>query len=413
MSARQGPLKDIRVLDFGQYIAGPGAGQLLSDLGAAVTKVENVCGDQARAIGVFGEAMIRAYNRDKSSLALDLTKPEARLIIHRLLADTDVLIHNFRPGAAERLGLGAETLREQYPGLVYGSVTGFGTNGPSGNRPGLDIAAQAEFGIMESTGEADGAPQRIGFAAVDVAAGNALATGIIAALFARTTTGRGAHVETSLMEAAVSMQAATWGEYTITGQPARRKGNGQTHAAPAADVVRVKDGRIVLSAYTSEKWAALCHAIKHPDLISDPRFEDNPARVAHRHELLATIGSALEDKTRAQAVELLLAHGIVCGAVRSFGEIETDQDLAASNLLVSVESASGKYTSPGMPFTLDGWRRTSSNEAPSLGEHNCRVLTDLGYTTPQIEQLHQSGTVSRQPTMTATGPRQEPKERLS
>ena len=132
----QGPLAGIKVLDFGQYIAGPGAGQVLSDLGATVIKVENLLGDQARSIGVFGEAMVRAFNRDKESLALDLRKPEARLVIHRLLADTDVLIHNFRPGAAERLGLGAEALREQYPALVYGSITGFGLGGPSGKQAG-------------------------------------------------------------------------------------------------------------------------------------------------------------------------------------------------------------------------------------------------------------------------------------
>jgi len=413
MSARQGPLKDIRVLDFGQYIAGPGAGQLLSDLGATVIKVENVRGDQARTIGIFGEAMIRAYNRDKSSLSLDLTQPDARLIIHGLLADTDVLIHNFRPGSAERLGLGAESLREQYPGLVYGSITGFGTKGPSGGRPGLDIAAQAEFGIMESTGEAGGAPQRIGFAAVDVAAGNALATGIMAALFERATTGRGAHVETSLMEAAVSMQAATWGEYTITGQPARRKGNGQTHAAPAADVVDVKDGSIVLSAYTAGKWAALCHTINHPEFIADPRFRDNAARVAHREEMLATLGAALNETTRDQAIELLLDNGIVCGAVRAFDEIETDEDLAASNLLVSVNCAEGSYTSPGVPFTLDGWRRTSSTEAPRLGEHNLKILTDLGYSTMQIEKLREAGAVFMQPSTTAAGARQSPTEGLS
>lgn len=404
MNRHKGPLAGIRVLDFGQYIAGPGAGQLLSDLGATVIKIENVRGDQARSIGVFGEAMVRAFNRDKESLALDLRKPEARLIIHRLLSETDVLIHNFRPGAAERLGLGPEALRSQYPGLVYGSITGFGLGGPSASRPGLDIAAQAEFGMMHSTGEADGDPQRVGFAVVDVAAANALATGIIAALFARTKTGQGAHVETSLLESAMAMQAATWGEYTITGKPAVRKGNGQAYAAPAADLVRVKDGMIVLSAYTAEKWAVLCNVIGHPELVTDPRFVDNPARVKHRSELLATLGSALQESTRTQAVELMLASGIVCGSVRSFDEIAVDPDLAASEIMVTVESANGNFTSPGVPFTLDGWRRTSSVEAPEVGAQNSRILGDLGYTDKQIEQLHTAGVVSMSPV--AAGPLQ-------
>lgn len=401
MNQHEGPLAGIRVLDFGQYIAGPGAGQLLSDLGATVIKVENVQGDQARSIGVFGEAMVRAFNRDKESLALDLRKPEARLVVHRLLSETDVLIHNFRPGAAERLGLGPEAMRSQYPGLVYGSVTGFGLRGPSAGRPGLDIAAQAEFGMMHSTGEADGDPQRVGFAVVDIAAANALATGIIAALFARTKTGQGAHVETSLLESAMAMQAATWGEYTITGKPSVRKGNGQAYAAPAADLVRVKDGMIVLSAYTAEKWAVLCDVIGHPELVADPRFMENPARVEHRSELLATLSSALQESTRNQAVELMLANGIVCGSVRSFDEIAVDQDLAASEIMVDVESATENYTSPGAPFTLDGWRRTSSVEAPHVGAHNARILGDLGYTDLQIEQLHALGAVSMPPVATA------------
>lgn len=393
---QHGPLEGIRVLDFGQYIAGPGAAQVLSDLGANVIKVENVQGDQARSIGVFGEAMIRAYNRDKVSVALDLSKPDSRMVLQRLLANTDVLIQNFRPGVAERLGLGPAELREKYPALVYGSVTGFGSRGPSSRRPGLDIAAQAEFGIMHSTGAADGEPQRIGFAAVDSAAANALATGILAALYARTGSGIGSHVETSLMESALSIQAATWGEYTISGQPARRKGNGQAHAAPAADLIHVRDGTIVLSAYTAEKWSKLCQVIERPEFTTDPRFKHNAGRVAHRSELLAALGTALAHLTRAEAVEMLLANGIVCGAVRSFDEIARDDDVAASKVLVDVRSENDEYTSPGVPFTLNGWRRTCSVPSPRLGQHNVQVLAELGYSDAQIEQMYASGAI-RQP----------------
>ncbi|MGH3652412.1 CaiB/BaiF CoA transferase family protein [Glutamicibacter sp.] len=389
-----GPLDGIRVLDFGQYIAGPGTGQMLSDLGATVIKIESVHGDQARNVGVFGEAMIRAFNRDKSSLAIDLRNPESRLVIHRLLTNTDVLIHNFRPGAAERLGLGSETLRKQYPALIYGSITGFGTSGPSVSRPGLDIAAQAEFGMMNITGEADSDPQRVGFAIVDVAAANAMAMGVLAALFERSRTGNGAHVETSLMESAMSMQAATWGEYSITGKPPMRKGNGQTYAAPAADVVHVKDGSIVVSAYTQDKWAALCNVIGHPEYSSDPRFIDNPARVAHRTDLLHTLSLAMKNKTRDQAVELLLANGIVCGSVRSYDEIAKDEDLIASKVMVDVRCETESYTTPGVPFTIDGWRKTKSEPAPQLGEHNTSILTELGYSQSQIEQLHETGVMA-------------------
>ncbi|WP_260850567.1 CaiB/BaiF CoA-transferase family protein [Rhodococcus sp. WB9] len=384
----RGPLTGIRVLDLGQYIAGPSACQTLADLGADVLKVESLRGDQARSIGTFGEAMVQAYNRDKRSIALDLSREEARVILHRLLAEADVLVQNFRNGSAERLGIGADELSRRYPRLVHGSVTGFGVNGPSSARPGLDIAAQAEFGLMHATGEADGEPQRLGLPAADVTAANALATGILAALYRRTSTGRGAHVQTSLMEATLAMQAANWGEYTITGQAPRRKGNGQAHAAPAADVVSLTDGKIVLSAYTDEKWSALCHLIDRPDMIDDPRFVDNPARVAHRHALLTTLSEAFGTMTRDQTVERLRSAQIVCGAIRSFDDLAEDKDVVASGVLVDVAGADGtSFTSPGLAFTLDGRRRTTSVAAPATGQHTSAVLHELGYTDEEVAGL--------------------------
>lgn len=395
MMATGGPLAGIRVLDLGQYIAGPSAAQTLSDLGADVIKIESLAGDQARGIGDFGQAMVRAFNRDKRSVSLDLTHAAALRILHRMLEDTDVLIQNFRTGSAERLGLGAEELMRRYPRLVYASVTGFGTRGPSRARPGLDIAAQAEFGMMHTTGAAEGEPQRIGFHAVDVAAANALVTGVLAALFTRTATGRGTHVETSLLEAALASQAASWGEYTVTGRAPRRKGNGQALAAPAADAVETSDGTIVLSAYTTPKWSALCTVIGRPDMIEDPRFLDNPARVANRQELLSALSEALSTKTRAQAVELLLAAGIVAGAVRSFEEIAEDKDVVASEVLVDVAGPDGSsFTSPGLPFTLDGRRRTTSTDAPAPGQHTAAVLADLGFTDDEIGALLESRVIA-------------------
>lgn len=383
-----GPLAGIRVLDLGQYIAGPSAAQSLSDLGADVIKIESLAGDQTRGIGAFGDSMMRAFNRDKRSIALDLSHETGNAIMHRLLEGADVLIQNFRVGSAERLGLGAEELMERYPGLIYASVTGFGTRGPSRARPGLDIAAQAEFGMMHTTGVADGEPQRIGFHAVDTAAANALVAGILAALYTRTTTGRGTHVETSLMESALSVQAAAWGEYTVTGVAPSRKGNGQPYAAPAADTFEASDGTIVISAYTPQKWSTLCDLIGRPDMIDDPRFVDNPARVANRPAMVAAINEALADRTRDEAVELLLEAGIVAGSVRSFDEIVEDKDVLASGVLVDVAGPDGSsFTSPGLPFTLDGRRRTASVSAPRLGQHTGALLEGLGFSSAEIDDL--------------------------
>ncbi|NKY87690.1 CaiB/BaiF CoA transferase family protein [Nocardia veterana] len=394
MSTR-GPLHGIRVLDFGQYIAGPSAGQTLADLGADVVKVESLRGDQARGVGTFGRAMVQAYNRDKRSLAIDLARPEGKGVLHALLERADVLIQNFRADSAERMGLGAESLRAQYPRLIYAGITGFGTRGPSRRRPGLDIAAQAEFGLMHTTGPADGSPQRVGFAVADVSAANALAMGILAALYERHSTGRGAQVETSLMEAVLSMQAATWGEYQLTGIPLRRKGNGQANAAPAADLLEVADGAVVLSAYTDDKWAALCTLIDRPDMIEDPRFADNPARVRNRGELLAALNDAFAGMTREQATKLLQSAGIVCGAVRAFDEVAVDPDVSAAGVLVSVAGRDGgEITFPGCPFTIDGRRRTVSRPAPAVGEDSARILREVGYSDEDITVLVEAGVIS-------------------
>ena len=391
----RGPLHGIRVLDFGQYIAGPSAGQTLADLGADVVKVESLRGDQARGVGTFGRAMVQAYNRDKRSLAVDLTRPEGKAVLHRLLAQTDVLIQNFRADSAERMGLGVDTLCARYPRLIYAGVTGFGAHGPSRERPGLDIAAQAEFGLMHTTGPADGGPQRVGFAVADVSAANALAMGILAALYERRETGRGAHVQTSLMEAVLSLQAATWGEYQLTGIPLRRKGNGQANAAPAADLLELVDGAVVVSAYTADKWAALCTLIERPDMIEDPRFADNPARVRHRGELLAALNEAFAGMTRARAAGLLQSAGIVCGAVRGFDEIAADADVAAAGVLVSVVGSDGsEMTVPGSAFTIDGHRRTASRPAPEVGEDSARILREAGYHDEDIADLVERGVVA-------------------
>ncbi|SEG37159.1 Crotonobetainyl-CoA:carnitine CoA-transferase CaiB [Saccharopolyspora kobensis] len=383
-----GPLTGIRVLDLGQYIAGPCAAQVLGDLGAEVLKVESLRGDQARHIGPFGEAMVQAYNRDKRSIALDLRDPDGRRVLHRLLGTADVLVQNFRPGSAEQLGIDAETLRREHPRLICASVTGFGSRGPSRERPGLDIAAQAEYGLMHATGAADGEPQRVGFPVADVTAANALATGVLAALLERERSGRGAHVETSLLEAVISAQAATWGEYVLTGTAPRRKGNGQANAAPAADVLALTDGAIVLSAYTAEKWAALCELVGRPDMVDDPRFADNGARVRNRPEMLAALRSAFAGMTREQAITALRAAGIVCGAVRSFDEVAADADVACSNVMVEVTDRSGRrVTSPGTAFTLDGLRRTASAAAPAVGADTAEVLRELGYPDEAISDL--------------------------
>ncbi|MFJ8825447.1 CaiB/BaiF CoA transferase family protein [Streptomyces sp. NPDC102467] len=392
------PLAGLRVIDFGQYIAAPGAGQNLADLGADVIKVEPLTGDQARGIGHFGTAMVRANNRGKRSLAVDLRHPAGHTVARELVASADVLLHNFRHGVSERLGLDPDTLLARHPRLVYGFVTGFGTRGPSARRVGLDIAAQAEFAVMDVTGEAGGDPQRVGFTIADVLAAQALTSGVLAALLQRAGTGRGDVVETSLMEAVVHAQAATWAEYELTGEAPRRRGNGQALAAPAADLVRTRDGgALVVSAYTTEKFAALCVAIGRPSLVTDPRFASNPERVRHREELLDILHRTLGQLDRTTALEKLRAAGIVCGAVRRFDEVVDDADVRASGLIAHCSYDPGEGpggTAPTTPFSLGGRRPATTPPAPDVGEHTVRVLAELGRSEKEIRALTEAGVVA-------------------
>lgn len=391
------PLAGIRVVDFGQFIAAPGAGQNLADLGAEVIKVEPPAGDQARRIGTFGMAMVRANNRAKRSLAIDLRTLDGSQVVAELIASADVLLHNFRPGVVEQLRLDADTLTSRHPRLVYGSVSGFGSRGPSARRAGLDIAVQAEFAVMNLTGEADGDPQRVGFAIADVLAAQALTSGVLAALVSRSVRGRGRVVETSLMEAVVHALAPQWTEYGMTGRAPHRRGNGQALAAPAADLVRTQDGgAIVVSAYTTEKFAALCRAIGRPELKTDPRFTSNPARVAHREELLDVLHATLGMLDRDEALDVLHAAGVVCGAVRGFDEITADPDLLASGLIVDCpggRGTGGPYSTPSAPFSLDKHRLSTSAPAPETGEHTRQILAELGRSETEIHDLITRGVV--------------------
>jgi crotonobetainyl-CoA:carnitine CoA-transferase CaiB-like acyl-CoA transferase len=381
------PLEGVRVADFGQFIAGPAVGQLLADMGATVVKVEPLAGDAARSAGAMGSAMIATHNRGKQSIAVDLRTPRGVEIGRRLVGSSDVVIQNMRPGAMERLGLGPEQACRLNPQLVYLSVTAFGADAPP-VRAGLDISAQAESGMMAVTGEADGEPQRVGFTVVDQATAYAGAVAVTAALFQRARTGEGAVIDTSLLEVAIHMQGAAWVHMFATGVEPTRKGNGYPSAAPAAEVVAVADGQIVLSAYTPEHWARLCEALGRPGMIADPRFSTNDARLANRAQMRAAISEALAGRGVADAVEFLSRNGIVAGTIRSYREVVDGPDAARLGSFPRTAGGAGagyRYPAPPVHFGRDA--PLVSAPAPSLGEHTAEVLAALGYAAEEIQEL--------------------------
>lgn len=389
------PLAGVRIIDFGQYIAGPGAAMVLAELGASVTKVEPLAGDQARHIGRYGESMVRAYNRGKRSIALDLKSAAGQEVAWRLVAGSDVVIQNLRPGVMDKLGLGAAAVRRRHPRIVYLSISGFPSAGPSRDRPGYDIAAQAESGLMSVTGEPDRLPQKVGVPIIDAAAAHVGAQAVLAALFGRERTGEGATLETSLLETALHLQAATWCEYLGGGPEPTRIGDGQPHNAPAADVVPTRDGHIVLSAYAEEHWQRFCRVMGREALASDPRFATNASRVAHRTELRAVLAECLSGYSSEECVALLGRNQIVTGAVRRYHEVLASPDLQASGMLVEAVAADGgRYRALGLPYRLGDAPQPALPAAPACGADAADLLAEAGYSEQEIAALRQDGVLA-------------------
>lgn len=386
------PLKGIRVVDLGQYIAGPGAAMVLAELGASVIKVEPLTGDQARHIGRYGESMIRAYNRGKRSIALDLKSDAGRSAALRLIARSDVVIQNLRPGVVDKLGLDARVVRERFPRVVYLSISGFGSRGPSRDRPGYDIAAQAESGLMSVTGEPDRLPQKVGVPIIDAAAAHLGAQAVLAALYGREKTGVGETLETSLLEVAMHLQAATWCEYLGGAPEPTRVGDGQPNNAPAAEVVATRDGHIVLSAYADEHWARFCRVVHRDALIDDPRFCTNARRVEHRPALRAVLRDCLSGLSTEECVTLLGEHQIVAGAVRTYGQVLASPDIEANDIVVDAASAGGAgYRALGLPYRLGPAPKAAPRAAPDCGADSDAVLAEAGYSGDEIAELRRAG----------------------
>ena len=366
----------------------PAATQILVDLGADVIKVEPVHGESARLIGLYGEAILRTYNRDKRCIALDLKNPHGQKIARQLIDSADIVVQNLRPGVMESFGLGAAAVRAAHPQLVYATVSGFGLHGPSKGRPGLDIAAQAESGIMWVTGEADSEPQRVGFPMVDAAAAHVLAQAILGAYVRRLRFGAGDEVEVSLLEVAIHLQGPNWGEYLLTGNPPVRSGNGQPTVAPAADIMPTRDGAIVVSAYSVPHFEKLCRLIQRPDLVLDERFGSNAVRVANRAELLVELRSAFAHMSTEQAMDLLTPNGVVAGRISSYDEVRKNPDVEATGLFIDVEGPDGtQHTTLGSPWHLASVTGGDRRGAPGIGQHTAELLGELGYTGQDISTL--------------------------
>lgn len=374
------PLDGLRVLDFTRVLAGPLATALLADLGADVIKVEPPQGDDYRAIGPMRNgqsALFTVMNRNKKSLVLDLKQSEAVALIHGLAEQVDVVIENFRPGVAERLGIGSEALLKRNPRLVYVSVSGFGQTGPLAQRPAYDVIVQAMSGIMESTGDPQGPPTLVGEAISDVVAGLFASWATLAALHQTTRTGQGQHVDVAMFDTTLSFLVTSVARYLFTGQPARRVGNRHPLSAPFG-VYRAGDGHFALAVLNRKLFKALAEAMQRTDLAADDTLATDEQRSAREPELRAAIETWAAQLTVAQVVQRIDAAGVPVAPIWNIEQALNSPQAAARGLLRPVDDERlPELRLPTQPVRFGGAAPNRAGRAPALGEHTHDVLAAL------------------------------------
>ncbi len=376
-----GALDKLVVIDFTNHLSGPYCAMILADQGADVIKVERPGkGDDLRQSPphINGEgAPFMLWNRNKRSIELDLKNLDDLKTAKELVKTADVMIENFRPGVAERIGIGYETMAELNPSLIYCSISGFGQTGPYSSRGGFDLVAQAMSGLMTINGPPEGGPYRIPIAISDVAAGMNGAIGILTALQHRNKTGEGQQVDVSLLESALSMCVYEAANVFATGQKPERLGQGHRGSAPY-QIFPTKDGWLALGASQQKFWEQTCEIIGADNLISDPRFLEKKDRVARQQELAAILAPYFQKENTKHWFEKLDALGIPCGPVMDHLETLSDPHIIAREMIAKVHHPkAGSGRTLGTPIKLSKTPGGVRRAAPTLGEHNDEVRDQL------------------------------------
>jgi crotonobetainyl-CoA:carnitine CoA-transferase CaiB-like acyl-CoA transferase len=393
-----GALRDLLVLDLTRILSGPFATMTLADLGADVVKVEQPGqGDDTRQWGPPFQGEEAAYflsvNRNKRSLAVDLKSPEGLAAVRRLALTADVLVENFRPGTADRLGLGYEELSRENPGLVYASISGYGQTGPDSRRPGYDAIAQARSGIMSVTGEANGPPVRVGVSSSDLVAGMWATIGILAALHEKQRSGRGQWVDISLLDGSVSWLTYVASGYFASGEIPRRYGSAHPTIAPY-QAFATADGFVMVAVGNDGLWRRFASALQRDDLEADERFQTNPSRVAHRDALIPLIEVTMLSRTTDEWVRVLDGAGVPVGPIQTVDQALSDPQVIARGMVAEVQHPTvGPMRVVGCPIRLTRTPASVRTAPPLLGQHTDDILAGLGLSGSEIAELREAGAV--------------------
>jgi crotonobetainyl-CoA:carnitine CoA-transferase CaiB-like acyl-CoA transferase len=394
------PLAGLRVLDLSRVLAGPYCTMILADLGADVVKLERPgTGDETRGWGppyAGGEsAYYLSVNRGKRSCAIDLGQEEGRRLALELCARADVVIENFRIGTAERMGLDQAAVAARNPGVVYCSITGFGSARRPQGRPGYDFVAQAESGLMSITGEPDGQPMKVGVAMVDVLTGLHASSAILAALHRRDRTGEGEYIEASLLDSGLAGLVNVASNALVTGAEPHRHGNAHPNIVPY-QAFRTADAWIAIAAANDGLYQRLCEVLAAPELAADERFATNRARVENREELIPLIEERVAARPAEEWLAALDAAGVPAGKIRSVPEAfaaAADAGLPATTRVP--HPTAGELELVNAPFQLASDTVRPVQAPPLLGEHTNEVLRELGLDQDEIDRLAAASVVER------------------
>ncbi len=402
-----GALSGLRVLDLSRVLAGPACTQILGDMGADIIKVERPgAGDDTRKWGPpflkdadgndTGEsAYYLSCNRNKRSIAIDITTPEGQDLVHRLLEKSDILIENFKTGGLKKYGLDYDSIHARHPHIIYASITGFGQNGPLSTEPGYDLLVQAMGGLMAVTGEPDGAPMKVGVALSDVMTGLYAAIGILAALHARKNSGQGQHVDVALLDCTLASLTNLAQFFLTAGKPAPRYGNAHSTIVPY-QAFEVADGWVVIAIGNDVQFRRFVKSLGHEEWANDPRFATNTARVHNRDIIVPMIAEIMMQHKIVPLVDLMRDIDVPCGPVNRMDQVFALDQIHARQMQIRMPHPQSPTPIDlvGSPLKLSGTSVEYRLPPPMEGQHTAEILQDLlGLSRPEIEELQKAGTV--------------------